>query len=151
MYTVSMLLLCQVRDENWMKSHVASELLATQGDRCVLVAIFGDEAPLRKCGPKCARSLIWYGIHCGLVSVAGKLLAAVGDTSNPKDKKIADLQYRAFAWSMQVAMANRWPPTNHNGTRYEPKDGYRFSRIGQPLNNQGFVPVLAGVCHPVAR
>ena len=71
-----------------MAHHTARDLVQNEGDKCVPVAVFGDDAPLRKAGPKQARSLIWFGVFCDLPSVQGKLLAATGDTSNPKDPEL---------------------------------------------------------------
>lgn len=135
-----------VRDTEWFRNHEGRGEILNAPNMFIPFALWGDEAPLKKCGPRQVRVVLWSSIFCGLPSKEAKLLGAVGDTADVCERVVAQEQYKALAWSLNVCFEGKWPYTDHNGRRYTEKDGVRFRRRGTLLHPQGMRIALAGVC-----
>ena len=107
--------------------------------------IWGDEAPLKKCGPRQIRALLWSGLFNCLPSSEGKVVGALSDTSDVCQRVVSQQQYAALSWSFSVALTGRWPYEDHLGRRFTEKDGYKYHKRGTLLVPGGFKLALSGI------
>lgn len=111
------------------------------------VLFWGDDAPLKKCGPRQVRRLHWFSPFCTRSSDQARILACVSDTADFCSKAVTREQFEAVAWSFNVCQeTNEWPRVNEKGEKLTESDGQRFRRQGQMLNSDNKRPIYIGMC-----
>ena len=135
-----------MEQEQWFIDHPMKEWVQSNPKLALPVCFWGDEAPIKKAGPRQCRRLHWFSPFCTLGSDRSRVLCCISDTADFTHKAENLQQFESVAWSFNICQEeNVWPKADHQGIPYEPRD-HRYQKAGQKLNSEGKRPIYVGMC-----